>query len=98
MASQRQKNYIDSNKPSQKLSPEKYARLRAEAEAPYRSLRKFVYIACGISGLLGAFVFLAQLIAGRDVGSDLPNLAIQLGVVGLMIFLFRLESRTRKDS
>lgn len=73
------------------LSPEKYARLKAEAAAPYRGLRKFVYGVCGASGAIGAFVFLTQLLAGREVGSALPNFALQVGVVALMVWLFRLE-------
>ncbi|NEQ44786.1 MAG: DUF3493 domain-containing protein [Leptolyngbya sp. SIOISBB] len=75
------------------MSREKYERLKAEAQAPYKGLRKFVYGAFAISGAIGAFIFFTQLLAGRDVGSALPNLAVQLGVVGLMVFLFRLESR-----
>jgi hypothetical protein len=75
----------------QSLPPEKYARLRAEAAAPYKGLRKFVYVVCGASGGIGAFVFLAQLLAGREVGAALPNFALQLGVVALMVWLFRLE-------
>lgn len=78
---------------SKGLNPEKYARLRAEVKAPYKGLRKFVYLSFGASGLIGAFIFLAQLIAGRDVGAAAPNLALQLGVVALMVFLFRWESR-----
>ncbi|HEY9835027.1 MAG TPA: DUF3493 domain-containing protein, partial [Stenomitos sp.] len=46
------------------LSPEKYAKLKAEAKAPYRALRHFIYLAFGASGFIGAFVFLAQLAAG----------------------------------
>ncbi|MEM9908809.1 MAG: DUF3493 domain-containing protein [Cyanobacteria bacterium P01_D01_bin.44] len=75
------------------MSPEKRARLLAEAQAPFKGLRKFVYVACGASGLVGGVVFLAQLAAGRDVGTALPNFAVQAGVVGLMVFLFRLEDR-----
>ncbi|MDJ0703662.1 MAG: DUF3493 domain-containing protein [Leptolyngbyaceae cyanobacterium MO_188.B28] len=78
---------------SQKLTPEKYARLRAEAKAPYKGLRKFIYLSFGASGLIGAFIFLTQLLAGREVGAALPNFALQLGVVALMVWLFRLESR-----
>ena len=72
---------------------QQYARLKAEAVAPYKSLRKFIYIACGASGFIGAFIFLSQLLAGRDVESTLPNLGLQLGVVALMIFLWRWEQR-----
>lgn len=77
------------NKPP--LSQEKYARLKAEAQAPYRGLRQFVYLACGASGFIGAFIFLAQLAAGREVASALPNFALQVGVVALMVWLFRLD-------
>lgn len=82
------------NKPA--LSPEKYARLKAEAQAPYRGLRQFVYIACGASGFIGAFIFLAQLAAGREVESALPNFALQVGVVALMVWLFRLDGRSNR--
>lgn len=75
------------------LSPEKYARLAAEAKAPYKGLRKLVYVGLGASGLIGAIAFLAQLAAGREVGTALPNFALQVGVTALMIGLFRLESR-----
>ncbi|MGV0027161.1 DUF3493 domain-containing protein [Phormidesmis priestleyi] len=73
--------------------PEKYAFLMTEAKAPYRGLRKFVYGTFGTSGAIGAFVFLAQILAGRDVEAALPNLALQIGVIALMVWLFRLESR-----
>lgn len=75
------------------ISPEKYKRLVEEAKAPYKGLRKFVYGTFAASGAIGAFIFLTQLLAGRDVGSAVPNLLLQVGVVALMIFLFRLESR-----
>ena len=88
MIEQNQKNRSD-----KRFTPEQYARLKAEAAAPYRGLRKFVYFACGASGFIGAFIFLAQLVAGRNVSAALPNFALQVGVVALMIFLFRLEQR-----
>ncbi|NEP55507.1 MAG: DUF3493 domain-containing protein [Symploca sp. SIO2G7] len=78
------------------LSPERYARLQAEVKAPYRSFRKFIYFACAASGLTGAFIFLAQLVAGRDVTTALPNLALQIGVVALMVGLFRWEIKAEK--
>ncbi|MDF5714692.1 MAG: DUF3493 domain-containing protein [Rhizonema sp. NSF051] len=74
---------------------QQYARLKAEAVAPYKGLRKFIYIACGASGFIGAFIFLSQLLAGRDVNSTLPNLGLQVGVVVLMIFLWRWEQRKK---
>lgn len=83
----------DSRTPPPGMSPEKYARLRAESKAPYKGLRKFIYGVMGASGGIGAFIFLTQLLAGRDVKTALPNLMVQLGVIGLVILLFRLENR-----
>ncbi|WP_017303905.1 DUF3493 domain-containing protein [Spirulina subsalsa] len=80
------------------ISPEKYARLKAEAKAPYRGLRKFIYFGLGASGLIGAFIFLTQLLAGRDVGAALPNFALQIGVVALMVSLYRWEQRKEHKS
>ncbi|HEY9675826.1 MAG TPA: DUF3493 domain-containing protein [Waterburya sp.] len=73
------------------LSPEQYARLKAQAKAPYRILRQFIYLAFGASGFIGAFVFLSQLASGQEVGTALPNFALQIGVVALMVWLFRLD-------
>jgi hypothetical protein len=75
--------------------PELYKRLRAETKTPYRGLRQFVYVAFGASGFIGAIVFLAQLLSGRDIAGALPNFALQIGVVALMIWLFRLEGKAR---
>jgi hypothetical protein len=85
------------NNQRSKLDPEKYARLKAEAIAPYKGLRLFIYFAFGASGLIGALVFLAKLAAGNSVASILPNLALQLGLVALTIFLFRLETREKNS-
>lgn len=79
----------------QKFSPEKMARLREEAQNPYRSLRQFVYICFGISGGVGGVVFLAQIAAGRDLEKAIPNFAVQAGVVGLMILLWRWENKRK---
>ena len=78
---------------SSKLDPEKYAKLKAEAKAPYKGLRRFFYVAFGASGFIGALIFFARLIAGQNISHDLPNFALQLGILALMIGLFRLESK-----
>ena len=78
-----------SNRPPN-LSSEKYQRLLAEAKAPYKGLRKFVYGAFGASGAIGAFA------AGRDLGNAIPSFFLQIGVVALMVFLFRWENRPDK--
>jgi hypothetical protein len=79
-----------------KLTPEQYARLKAESKAPYRGLRQFVYVAFGASGFIGALVFLSKLLAGQEMGSTLPNFALQVGVVALMVWLFRLEQKAQR--
>lgn len=75
------------------LSPEKYKRLQAEANAPYRGLRKTIYVVFAASGLIGAFVMLSQLVAGSHVTETLPNLGLQVGVVALMVWLFRIDGK-----
>ena len=81
-----------------KLDPEKYARLKAEAKAPYRGLRKFIYVGLGASGFLGALTFLARIAGGQDLARDLPNFALQVGVVALMVFLFRIDGKKNAKS
>jgi len=98
MADPTPNNRTQNPKSSKTVSPEQYDRLKAEIAAPYRGLRQFIYFACGASGFIGAIVFLAQLAAGREVGSALPNLALQVGVVALMIWLFRWEQRSARRS
>lgn len=79
---------------SQKIDPERLAQLKAELKTPYRGLRQFVYLACAASGFIGAVIFLTQLLAGRtNAATVLPNFALQVGVVALMVWLFRLEQR-----
>lgn len=83
-------------KAAQKLDPERLAQLKAELKAPYRGLRQFVYVACAASGFIGAIIFLTQLLAGRAAATVLPNFALQVGVVALMVWLFRLEQRANR--
>ena len=83
--------------PPSGMSQERYDRLLAEAAAPYKGLRKFIYAAFGASGAVGGFVFFAKILAGRDLSESLPNFALQVGVVALMVFLFRWEDRQEKS-
>lgn len=89
-------NQSPNNSPSSrpKLDPEKYAKLKAEAKAPYKGFRQFFYLAFGASGFIGAIIFLAKLVAGQDVTTAFPNFALQVGVVALMVCLFRLEANS----
>ncbi|HBC42937.1 MAG TPA: DUF3493 domain-containing protein [Pseudanabaena sp.] len=75
-----------------KLNPQQYEKLRREAKSPYRGLRIFIYIAFAGSGLIGAIVFLAKLIAGNgELEANLGNLMLQIGVLALMIWLYRID-------
>ncbi|MEL6261800.1 MAG: DUF3493 domain-containing protein [Cyanobacteria bacterium J06626_6] len=79
------------------MSQARYDRLVAESQAPYKGLRKVIYASVGASGAIGGFVFFTKILAGRDVEASLPNLALQLGIVALMVFLFRWESREKEE-
>ncbi|MGD1855150.1 MAG: DUF3493 domain-containing protein [Leptolyngbyaceae cyanobacterium] len=79
------------------MSQERFERLVRETQSPFKGFRQVIYGAVGASGLLGAFVFFTQLIAGRDVETALPNLAVQMGVIGIAILLFWLENRGKGD-
>ncbi|MBD2567769.1 DUF3493 domain-containing protein [Anabaena lutea] len=83
---------MEQNSPKN-LKPQQYARLKAESIAPYRGLRQFIYVGVGASGFIGAFVFFFQLLAGRNIDSTLPNFALQVGIVTLMIFLWKWDKR-----
>ena len=78
------------------MDDETFARLKAEAIAPYRGLRRFIYYSFAASGAVGGFIFLTQLLAGRDVAQALPNLGVQIGVVALMVWLIRLENKAER--
>ena len=89
-------NQNRSKLPKNQLDSEMYARLKAEAKAPYKGLRKFFYFVFGASGFIGAVVFLARIIAGRDLATAVPNFALQVGLIALVIFLYSLEDRAKK--
>jgi Low psii accumulation1 / Rep27 len=73
------------------IDPELRRRLKAEIKSPYRGLRQFIYISCAASGAIGGIVFLFKTLAGRDLATTIPNLALQAGVVGLMVWLLRVD-------
>ncbi len=69
------------------------AMLRTEARYPFRKLRLGIYIAFGVSGVVGFVVSFFRVIAGRELPNSLVNLAIQTGLIALMVFLWRIEAR-----
>ncbi|MFS8852021.1 DUF3493 domain-containing protein [Synechococcus sp. R5-16] len=83
---------------SQRRNPSsaEQVRLLTELAAPYRSLRRFIYLAVGFSATIGAFVFFFRALAGRDLNTTLPSLALQLGILAGAIGLNRLENRSHQ--
>jgi Low psii accumulation1 / Rep27 len=77
--------------PKPTIDPELMRRLQAEAKSPYRGLRQFVYVSCAASGAIGGVVFFFKVLAGRDWETTIPNLALQVGVVALMVWLLRID-------
>ncbi|WP_309741965.1 DUF3493 domain-containing protein [Chamaesiphon sp. OTE_20_metabat_361] len=73
------------------IDPELWSRLQAEAKSPFRGLRQFVYVSCLASGAIGGIVFFFKVIAGRDLETNVPNLALQIGVVAVMVWLLRVD-------
>lgn len=74
------------------LTPEQRAQLRQEFRHPYRGLRQYLYLACGSAGFIGAVIFTAQLLAARgDWLATAGNLSVQVGVIALFGWLWRLD-------
>ena len=79
--------------PKPNLSDEALSRLRAEARAPYRGLRQFMYLTFAASALIGGWIFFFKVLSGENLSSTIPSLALQTGVFVLMVWLFRWEQR-----
>jgi hypothetical protein len=77
-------------------SPENLDRL-VELAAPYRGIRKFIYMAVGGSGAIGGVIFFFRVLAGRDLDHSLPNLGLQLGICAITFFLLRWESKAQEQ-
>ncbi len=86
---------IPSSDSDTSLPLEKRVRLMAELAAPYRRLRRFIYLAAGGSAGIGAFVFFFRTLAGRELNTSLPNLALQLGVLAGILGLVALDNRAQ---
>jgi Low psii accumulation1 / Rep27 len=76
-------------------NPEKYAALIAEAQAPFRSFRMFIYASCVASAGIGGLVIFFGILAGRNLETAIPNFAVNAGVVALTGWLFLRENKAR---
>lgn len=61
------------------------------SDRPLPQVSPVFYAAFALSGGIGALVFFAKLLAGRELETTIPSLALQAGVVALMIFLYRRD-------
>ena len=77
-----------------KIDPELKKKLLKETKAPFKGLRRVVYVACSGSAFLGLFIMISQLAGGNQIQQN--NLLIQLGACILFPLLFFLE-RNRKS-
>lgn len=75
-------------------------RLREETEAPFRKARMFVYAGSAASAGVGAFIAGLRVIAAlagvsgvQPLAETIPNIAIDLGVVGACALLLRFEKK-----
>lgn len=75
-------------------------RLREEIEAPFRKARMFVYFGSAASAGVGAFISTLRVIAAvsgisgvQPLNETIPNVAVDLGVIGLCAFLLRREAK-----
>ena len=73
-----------------KIDPELKKKLLQESKAPFKGLRKVLWIAFTGSAFLGLFIMLSKIASGNQIQQN--NLLIQLGACVLFPFLLFLES------
>ena len=73
-----------------KIDPELKKKLLQESKAPFRGLRKVLWIAFTGSAFLGLFIMLSKIASGNQIQQN--NLLIQIGACTLFPFLLFLES------
>tara|TARA_B100000900_G_scaffold286645_1_gene245758 strand:+ start:317 stop:553 length:237 start_codon:yes stop_codon:yes gene_type:complete len=72
-----------------KIDPELKKKLLRETKAPFKGLRRIIWVACSGSAFLGLFIMLSQMIGGSEIQQN--NLLIQLAASILFPTLFYLE-------
>ena len=72
-----------------KIDPELKKKLLKESQAPFKGLRKLLWIAFTGSAFLGLFIMLAKISNGNEIQQN--NLLVQLGACTLFPFLLFLE-------
>tara|TARA_B100001029_G_scaffold158380_1_gene145002 strand:- start:53 stop:292 length:240 start_codon:yes stop_codon:yes gene_type:complete len=77
-----------------KIDPELKKKLLKESQAPFKGLRRILWIAFSGSAFLGLFIMLSKILSGNEIQEN--NLLIQLGACLFFPFLLFLD-RNNKD-
>ena len=72
-----------------KIDPELKRKLLKESQAPFKGLRKVLWIAFTGSAFLGLFIMISKIASGNEIQQN--NVLIQLGACALFPFLLFLE-------
>ena len=72
-----------------KIDPELKKKLLKETQAPFKGLRRILWIAFSGSAFLGLFIMLSKIASGNEIQQN--NLLIQLGACALSALLLFLE-------
>ena len=72
-----------------KIDPKLKKKLLKESQAPFKGIRKILWIAFSGSAFLGLFIMLSKISTGSEVQQN--NLLIQLCACVLFPFLFFIE-------
>ena len=72
-----------------KIDPELKKKLLKESQAPYKGLRRLLWIAFTGSAFLGLLIMVSKIASGNEIQQN--NLLIQLGACALFPFLLFLE-------
>ena len=77
-----------------KIDPELKKKLLKESQAPFKGLRRVLWLAFTGSAFLGLFIMLSKIASGNEIQQN--NLLIQLGACAFFPFLLFLD-RNKKD-
>ena len=72
-----------------KIDPELKKKLLKESQAPFKGLRKVLWISFTGSAFLGLFIMLSKIASGNEIQQN--NVLIQLGACALFPLLLFLE-------
>ena len=72
-----------------KIDPELKKKLLRETQAPFKGLRRILYIAFSGSAFLGLLIMLSRIGVGNEIEQN--NLLIQIGACVLFPILFFLD-------